>query len=117
MDYKMSFPEAQAVRLPRVRFTMRRMMVMVAIMALPLAGTSQAIKWSVVSHARRDKAEEFQRYKATFDRMLYRGDPGKQAYYQSMSHYYRLMEEKYHHAAERPWDPVTPDPPIPPKPW
>jgi hypothetical protein len=36
-DYETLFPEAPAMRLPRVRFTVRRMMVGVAVAAVPLA--------------------------------------------------------------------------------
>lgn len=89
------------MRLPRVRFTVRRMMVAVALMAFLL--------WTVKLSA------EYTRRAQSFSSWL--GEPksaetGRPRYFAKLQHYAE-MERKYRRAAWFPWAPVPPDPPEP----
>ena len=105
------------MRLPRVRFTVRRMMVAVAVVAVAalIQGGEFLRRRSHDYAARADNyaveltlggaeepwppitAEEIISEQRKAERLRY----------------YSAMEQKYRHAARRPWLPVEPDPPPP----
>ena len=92
------------MRLPSVRFTVRRMMVAVAFFGLVLASAIEAQR----------RREGFLRIADFHERQSPYSYPG---YYpvpiRPMSEWHEQMGRKYHRAASRPWLPVEPDPPEP----
>jgi hypothetical protein len=93
-----------AMRLPCVRFTVRRLMVAVAVVAVAAGGLHL---WELrVLYLRTALLHEvlsslFQEGHACAGR-----DPGRSAHHQ-------VLRIKYERAARRPWLPVEPDPPEP----
>jgi hypothetical protein len=105
------------MRLPRVRFTVRRMMVAVAVAALLLIGV---VLWR--------RSEEYRRRAESHDSLLWSelpvavdeaASPGRLGGGLSVvgllrrAKYHHDMSQKYWRAAARPWLPVAPDPPEP----
>jgi hypothetical protein len=91
------------MRLPRPRFTIRRMMVAVAIIAVLLART--------VIEQRKEKY--FNISMRHFDKVVqvetgYMPEPAI-----GWVKYHRQLGDKYYAAHNRPWLPVGPDPPEP----
>jgi hypothetical protein len=106
------------MRLPRVRFTVRRLMAAVAVLALALAVADQL----------RRRRESFQQRAAVcrrkvsaayIDEQAARGafqfdyDPRRTAAYYQLVEHYDALRVKYEQAAARPWWFVEPDPPEP----
>ncbi len=102
--------------LPRVRFTVRRLMVAVAIVAAVLAGLE----------ALRMRRAEFQRVSVLHRRHLLtlgrwelldpvaqRADEEAQARGDPRKSWHLHLADKYRRAARYPWLPVAPDPPEP----
>lgn len=95
----------RAMRLPRVRFTVRRMMVAVAAIAI-LCGAmmlaERRVRFGRIAEHHRLNARDY-----TFDKEegMYMADPG--------SYWHKVLHEKYRRAASRPWLSVEPDPPWP----
>ena len=109
------------MRLTRVRFTIRRLMVAVAIFAVVVA-TVEGLRRRRESFERRarmfaqkasDEIMAEQGYRMA-RRSLAFGYDGRTttAHYELVEHYWALRE-KYDHAAARPWLVVAPDPPEP----
>src|SRR4051794_8604286 len=109
------------MRLPRVRFTVRRVMFVVAIVALILGGTAEGVR-------RRERfRRKAQEYARTSNDLYLRGFYfGKETTfgpspaevrisdeYERRSIQYQRLSEKYERAARSPWLPVEPDPPEP----
>jgi hypothetical protein len=93
------------MRLPRVRFTVRRMMVAVAVVAV--ATFAFRLLW--LSEAYRRRAQEYSW--SVFGAMEYSPhDAQGTARRERLINHYRSLAEKYAHAANRPWLPVEPDP-------
>jgi hypothetical protein len=90
------------MRPPRVRFTVRRMMVAVAILANVLGLLVWVDRRATQFRDRRD-----------FHRMHWSAIDEGFAVEAAQAAYHRAMAEKYRGAAERPWLPVEPDPPEP----
>ena len=86
-----------AMRLPRPRFTVRRLMVAVAIVATVMA--PGAILWRRSADLARRGREHDRRAAECASTYL--------------SGYHERLAEKYATAARRPWLPVEPDPPEP----
>jgi hypothetical protein len=89
------------MRLPRVRFTVRRLMVAVAVVGFALASLTLSANYS-------RRADYFASLQPEW------------VSWQSGSHSFRAkwdywveMEHKYRRAARYPWLPVAPDPPEP----
>ena len=118
------------MRLPRVRFTVRRMMIVVAVAAMLLG----AYEMLGVSLYRRKQALHFGlaesdalRELADHERItaLIKGQAGTTARDRETKHialgeqarkraaYFTAMKRKYEIAAIRPWVSVEPDPPLP----
>jgi hypothetical protein len=91
------------------RFTVRRLMIAVAIAGIalgPLAALQRSRRFGQISRvherAMADGATEAAKLKR-------RGDPRSKLTY-ARADYHQAMWLKYFHAARRPWLPVTPDP-------
>jgi hypothetical protein len=107
--------------LGRVQFTMRRLMVAVAVLAMVM-GAIEGLRRRRESFERRAKMFAQKVSDAYIDEQNYRmshrssrfGYDGRttQAYYQLVE-YYSALQEKYEKAVARPWHPVAPDPPAP----
>ncbi len=108
--------------LPRVRFTVRRLMVAVAVVGLALwLGKGLIRHWRYRSLAAAYATKEsLARRLSTGDvtatsSTLFATRPGEQPVTSVMANrdYYAAMREKYERAARSPWLPVAPDPPEP----
>ncbi len=106
------------MRLPRVRFTVRGMMIVVAAAAVILLAT----RWWLSSRVYRSKSVEFARGAESnqffsTDYTPYAGQsPGDArlyTYYKVSEFYYLTLMRKYERAAHFPWLPVEPDPTAP----
>jgi hypothetical protein len=113
--------------IPRVRFTVRRMMVAVAIVAAVAGAAAASRRWSVLASAYHVKAlylglqadleEENAR---TADAAIWfarASDPDRPERaaprYRRRAEFYSLLRGKYERAARYPFLPVAPDPPEP----
>jgi hypothetical protein len=103
------------MRLPRVRLTVRGMMLAVAIVALVVWGE----RMRRASSAYWERAE-FYRYLLTTPRNNPPPSEGESvastteiAQGRRLIRYCEIMQAKYERAARRPWLPVEPDPPDP----
>lgn len=105
-------------RLPRVRFTVRRLMVVVAVAAVAIGGAAWVVRVGRLAsdyrrlHARH--SSEVQRYHEEASKAL-RSRNGRDRYVLAsrLADYHARLESKYGHAAHNPWLPVDPDPPPP----
>jgi hypothetical protein len=96
--------------LPRVRFTMRRMMVAVAVVAMLLCTGMQVSRMSYRAYIYRLKFSLNRRNADGYARQADRyGDPRSAA----RAVHSRILAEKYERAARYPWLPIEPDPPLP----
>jgi hypothetical protein len=102
------------MKLPRVRFTVRRMMVAVALVALCLAAWSywdrrdeRFLEFAVKAMTHTTLARDYETGRP-FGSLLERApvNPRKAAYHAALA-------RKYERAASHPWLPVAPDPPEP----
>src|SRR3954469_24445016 len=100
------------MRVPRVRFTVRRMMVAIAVIAMLLCGAMMGKRWvGCYRRASLYAAGERQwREMAARDR----GDPRSIAatWGPQIAEDYAQLARKYRRAMWRPWSPVAPDPPL-----
>ena len=120
------------MRLPRVRFTVRGMMILVAVVALPiwyfgptfLARREHAVLWARIhSRLEQDRAQDIGAYQKTMLQLKRRGlklSPGSDKRERAFSdlalartRHHAAMTKKYERAARYPWLPVDPDPPEP----
>jgi hypothetical protein len=111
------------MRVPRVRFTMLRMMVAVAIPAILMGGWKmkrerQLRLGQVAFHANLEG--DFQRLLKFIEPRVaelrakgVEGPFGAQENYRAMLDHSSRMRRKWERAAARPWEPVDPDPPQP----
>ena len=112
------------MRVPRVRFTVRQIMVAVAVVSLALCGenyrrkrATEKRRESYETRARiyRSYASQFRDSyeKRTSDVFSLCYGPefaATPALRLKWAQYYESLVGKYEHAASRPWDPVPPDP-------
>jgi hypothetical protein len=112
------------MRLPRMRFTLRRMMVVVAILAMafaiPDAIERRRSHFRDLASIHTAKAESYGRQSGPSSVIIYRSakppGPAEEARSRrkyAMIFYHSGLESKYRAAATRPWLPVFPDPPEP----
>ena len=124
--------------LPRVRFTVRRMMIVVALVAVLLGGASAVDRLTRRQAAFARRAVAWETRREIYDGGVwelrcgrYAGDEsilGKSGSYtpptpetravliarfHALTTYCDAMKRKYERAAARPWYPVEPDPPRP----
>lgn len=98
------------MRLPRPRFTVRRMMLAVALLAVLLG----ADKLRQQSAQYRERAEECAIYETDSRGVLMdEGDPDRRVFLAREAEYYSRLKAKYERAARYPWLPVKPDSPEP----
>jgi hypothetical protein len=90
------------VKRPRVRFTLRRMVVGIAILGLAFGVTSWLQRM-------RGRAISYQSMADRHAKLMVRGSHNSTA---RMRHHLTLRD-KYEEAARYPWLPVAPDPPEP----
>ena len=92
------------MRLPRVRFTVRRMMVLVAILGLMIAAFErrQRFGWIASEHRAHVPKHMFP------TKPVGMGDKEWRPL-----EWHESMARKYEYAASHPWLPVAPDPPEP----
>jgi hypothetical protein len=110
------------MRLLRVRFTIWRLMIAIAIIGLPLGliAEEEEVRQRRLSESYRSLAAYHEsrtvasiacsRTRCTFTDhrgRIMRSDEVR------ASDWHRRLAEKYRHAAARPWLPVEPDPPLP----
>jgi hypothetical protein len=120
--------EAHLMRLPRVRFTVRRMMLAVAIVAVVLEGLIVLGRYRY----HRDRAARVARTAVALRRMIAKLPPGQKALRTDLddedgspavlatpeacekflAHLDRVVR-KHEYAARHPWLPIEPDPPAP----
>jgi hypothetical protein len=95
---------------PRVRFTMRRMMVAVAVLAVVFGLYKRRETFLALAdyHNKGEKCAGF----STFGRMHWVNQHGE-GVTEAKSDWHVQLAEKYRGAASRPWLPVEPDPPEP----
>ncbi len=96
------------MKLPQIRFTVRRMMVLVAIVAL--------IMWGEIRRARFERVKlhleaEWKEMASMCSDGLPSPTPESDAAAVAKINYLRTMRPKYDRAARYPWLPVDPDPP------
>lgn len=103
------------MRLPRVRFTIRRMMITVAVVSILV----WAVKLHQIADSHRARAYRSKQHWGAAWRGMYQKTDGS---YSSIlgnenrdlhMFYYRSLKEKYERAARYPWISVAPDPPEP----
>ena len=103
------------MRLPRLRFTVRRMMVGVAILAIPCWIVERGSRFQGLAKDHRSKAGVL-----GFDfnvssgarKLLITGEDGKPLS-KAQHEWHSTLGDKDGQAASRPWLPVEPDPPEP----
>lgn len=95
------------MRLPQVRFTVRQMMFVVAIVALAMG----CVSWCSSRAARFDDLAN-QHYRASMKTVGIEPDTCN-AFSTPRSIYHEEMAKKYAYAYRKPWLPVAPDPPEP----
>jgi hypothetical protein len=135
----MTFPanpstEAPAMRMPRFRFTVRRMMMAVALLSVAFGleqmrrkrslYIEEAAKWSWLERLNLDYEYTYENY-ASRREANGRGPSRekevsenrvKAKHYRSRAIEAGMLRRKYLHAARYPWLPVAPDPLAPPWP-
>jgi hypothetical protein len=107
--------------LTRVRFTMRRLIVAVVILAVVFA-TIEGLRRRRQSFERQgrmfaqrasDEIMAEQAYRTLRPGSNFGYDPRTTTAHYELVDYYDALREKYDQAAARPWLPVAPDPPAP----
>ena len=95
--------------MPRFRFTVRRMMVAVAIVGVMLAAYPLYRR----IHRRSVAFGEMSEIEGVLAKLHQRGGPHGGPASPELADYHRNLQRKYAHAARYPWLPVAPDPPKP----
>src|SRR4051794_27420521 len=97
------------MRMPRVRFTMRWMMVSVAIVAIIVAPKMVAARRAEIANLRVE-------YEAARDAHLDEALSISDTKAHRLRQWHIGLYQKYRRAPQNPWPPVEPDPPQPPDP-
>jgi hypothetical protein len=109
------------MRLTRVRFTIRGLMVAIAILAVVL-GIVDGVRRRRESFARRarmyaqkarDEIRDAENYQITRRGSEFGYDARTTAAHYELVEHYWALQEKYDQAAARPWRLIAPDPPAP----
>ena len=116
------------MRVPRLRITIRSVMIIVAVAALALAAEATRRRMANLSAAYRlralvhqNKAELAEGNAIESESAYRRGQPPDPKYakwsegFQRLAEFHCAMMRKYERAASRPWLPIDPDP-TPPQP-
>jgi hypothetical protein len=94
------------MQMPRVRFTVRTIMVVVAIAAMILA-------WSYDRPARRERCHEIAARHASLSAEYRRNADGDQTMLR-IAAWHERMGRMFESAADRPWEPIPASLPFPP---
>jgi hypothetical protein len=101
------------MRIPSVRFSLRRMMVALAVVALMLR-VGQLVSLSNIYRSKanecRGKAREWE---LELRNPAHIGQVEHCNWMQRVALYYQALTRKYEHASSRPWEAIIPDPPRP----
>jgi hypothetical protein len=102
------------MNLPRVRFTVRRLMIAVAIVAILFGAvyrlaSRRARFLAIAQHHRESITDEDPLLKAYFSVL----DGESRSLLTPINRWHHAMTSRYRHAADHPWLPVAPDPPEP----
>jgi hypothetical protein len=104
------------MRVPRVRFTVRRLMAVVAVLAVLLGAGAEVVRLARLAEDYRQRAkyfvaaEDVRNLTVAAERMV---DPGAARKPDRIAAHYAQLRRRYERAAARPWLPVAPDPPEP----
>jgi hypothetical protein len=103
------------MHLPRVRFTIRRLMIAVAVVAVMIRADEMRRRWTTFSAKGAEYRQRagFLWSKANALATISPDDLDQPPRILELSEYYRDLAEKYERAAARPWLTVAPDPPEP----
>jgi hypothetical protein len=106
------------MRLRRVRFSIRRLLVAVALFALVFAGEEATRRrWESLASVYRGKAGRCEHVALvalhSSDLEAARGNDSEMRKLKRIVDHHVALARKYQHAARRPWVPVAPDPPEP----
>lgn len=103
------------MKLPRVRFTVRRMMVAVAVCAAMGGAEATRRRWVRLAREYEFRAKVNKRLAPSYYRLA--STPGADTDaaegWRRAGDHYRALQEKYERAARYPFLPVAPDPPRP----
>lgn len=107
--------EAPPMRFPRVQFTVRRMMLAVAVSAM-LMGTARA-GWHCYYCVRMAEVHAWMGAmgygRCGMERPTAEEELAYKEHNRKLAGYHARIEKKYRRAAWRPWEPILPDPPYP----
>src|SRR3954453_10603956 len=99
--------------LPRVRFTVRRLMVAVGIVAVLFAAEATRRRWESLASTYRTKASRCERLARvsvhTSGLEADHGNEPEERKLQRIADHYVALANKYERAARYPWLPVAPD--------
>jgi hypothetical protein len=121
----LSLTGGSPMKLPRVRFTVRQVLVAVAALALLMAAGIEAVRQMRIARAYRQMAvyhaswrdfclAEAEEYRAAVAaRPASRDWSRSEAHQRALAQYHDSQASKYRLAARSPWLPVEPDPPEP----
>ena len=112
--------------IPRPRFTVRRLMIAVAILALLMGGALKFREWRRFAATYRAKAQEHADVESMLrsiaaidgdaspvDISLAPNTPTKRFPIRDVADHEARLRRKYERAASRPWFPISPDSPTP----
>jgi hypothetical protein len=103
------------MRLPRVRFTVQRLMIVVAVVGVSTAYVGRCAAYLRRAYGHEQKSKELSdRWDIALNRCL--TPDGYEKYrleFHDRAIDHRSVGARYRHAAWRPWLPVSPDPPEP----
>jgi hypothetical protein len=106
------------MKLPRLRFTLRRMMVAVVIAGIAFGGLAGLLRMGQRTQRLRAVAREHRQREIvnslTLQGLAMQGaaSPGIERH-RMLAEYHRALNLKYEYAARHPWLTVEPDPPMP----
>jgi hypothetical protein len=98
---------------PRVRFTVRGLLIAVAIIALLLAGEATRRRWVSLSATYRKRADAFKEKAHSVRVAPHPGDDKERLRLKRLADHYNARVRVYEQAARFPWVKVAPDPPEP----
>jgi hypothetical protein len=99
------------MRIPRVQFTVRQMMIAVAVVAL-VAGADRLARRRAY-FLMRAEVEADRAYDYATGHACLKEEYDKPGMYPKLHAHYAALAQKYRLAAARPYLPVAPDPPMP----
>jgi hypothetical protein len=99
--------------MPRIRFTVRRLMLAVAVVAIIIAAVFWTQRLMVLRKVYLGKAAAYAYYEGIAKQETHKRLGRDGSGYPFYPEYFTAMRAKYEHAAQCPWLPIAPDPPAP----